>query len=189
MLSSLPGKVHTTGDNGYLELTDLKLSIRLRGKARTWGTPTTCTIVCRNGLWYASITVECNPVRETGTGAIGLDFGTHHAVAMSDGTSIANPRFLAKSTEKIKRVSKLKRRKRTPNFRKKVKASKRWKKATLRVAKLQGKVANQRQDWIHKVAAEIVSGNSVVATEELNLKGMTRKAKKGSKRQALSYWS
>jgi putative transposase len=108
---------------------------------------------------------------------------------MSDGTIIDNPRFLAKSQDKIKRVSKLKRRKRTPNFRKKVKASKRWKKATLRVAKLQGKVANQRQDWIHKVAAEIVSGNSVVATEELNLKGMTRKAKKGSKRQALSYWS
>jgi putative transposase len=177
-------KVHSTGNNGYLELTDLKLSIQMRGKARTWGTPTTCTIVYRNGLWYASITVECNPVRETGTGAIGLDFGTYHAVAMSDGTIVDNPRFLAKSTKKIKRASSLKRRKRAPNFRKKVKVSKRWKKATLRVAKLQRKVANQRQDWIHKVAAEIVSGNSVVATEELNFKGMTSKAKKGSKRKA-----
>jgi putative transposase len=177
-------KVQTTGNNGYLELTDLKLSIQMRGKARTWGTPTTCTIVYRNGIWYASITVECNPFRETGAGAVGLDFGIHHAVAMSDGTIIDNPRFLAKSKEKIKQASSQKRRKRAPNFRKKVKASKRFRKASLRVAKIQRKIANQRQDWTHKVAAQIVSSNSMVATEELNLKGMTRKAKKGSKRQA-----
>lgn len=157
-------KVHTTGDNGYLELTDLKLSIQMRSKARTWGTPTTCTIVCRNGLWYASITVDCNPVRKTDAGVIGLDFGVYNAVAMSDGTRHENPRFLAKSQEKVKKASKQKRRKRAPNFRKKVKASKRWKKATKRVSKLQRQVANQRQDWTHKVAADIVSSNSMVAT-------------------------
>lgn len=177
-------KLRTNGDNGYLELTDLKLSIQMRGKARTWGTPTTCTIVYRNGLWYASITVECNPVRKTDAGAVGLDFGVYHAVAMSNGALIENPRFLAKSHRKVKKASKQKRRKRAPNFRKKVKASKRWKKATKRVSRLQRKIANQRQDWTHKVAAQIVSSNSMVATEELNLKGMTRKAKKGSKRRA-----
>jgi putative transposase len=177
-------KVHTTGDNGYLELTDLKVSIRMRGKARTWGKPTTCTIVYRQGYWYASITVECIPVRETGEGAVGIDFGTYHAVAMSDGTVIDNPRFQAKSASQIKQASKQKRRKRAPNFRKKIKASKRWKKASKKVSKIQRKVSNQRQDWIHKVATQIVSGNSLVATEELNLKGMTRKAKKGSKRKA-----
>ena len=51
-------KVHTTGDNGYLELSDLGLSVQMRGKARTWGTPTTCTIVYRHGNWYASIFVD-----------------------------------------------------------------------------------------------------------------------------------
>jgi len=177
-------KVHTTGDNGYLELTDLKLNIRMRGKARTWGRPTTCTIVCRQGKWYASITVECTPDRETGEGAIGVDFGTYHAVAMSDGTVIDNPRFQAKSADSCKQASKQKWRKRAPNFKKKIKASKRWKKASKKVSKIQRKVANQRQDWIHKVATQIVSSNSLVATEELNLKGMTRKAKKGSKRKA-----
>ncbi len=177
-------KVHTTGDNGYLELTDLHLSIRMRGKARTWGKPRTCTIVYRHGHWYASITVECTPVRETATGAIGVDFGVYHAAALSDGMVIDNPRFLAQATEKIKKASRQKRRKRAPNFKKKVKASKRWKKASKKVSRLQRKVACSRQDWTHKVANQIVSGNSLVATEELNLKGMTRKAKKGSKRKA-----
>jgi putative transposase len=177
-------KVHTTGDNGYLELTDLKLSIRMRGQARTWGKPTTCTIVYRNGKWYASITVECTPVRETGEGAIGIDFGTYHAAALSDGTVIENPRFQAKSAEKIRKASKQKRHKRAPNLKKKIKASKRWKKASKKVSNIQRKIANQRQDWTHKVAAQMVSGKARVATEELNLKGMTRKAKKGSKRKA-----
>jgi putative transposase len=177
-------KVQTTGDNGYLELTDLKVSVRMRGKARTWGKPTTCTIIYRNGYWYASITVECTPARETGDGAIGIDFGTYHAAALSDGTVIDNPRFMAQSADKIKVASKQKRRKRVPNFKKKIKASKRWKKASKKVSRLQGKVTNQRQDWTHKIAAQIVSSNSRVATEELKLKGMTRKAKKGSKRKA-----
>ncbi|MBD0385591.1 MAG: transposase, partial [Nostoc sp. C3-bin3] len=41
------------------------------------------------------------------------------------------------------------------------------------------KVANQRQNWVHQVAAEIISSNSLVATEKLEVKNMTRKAKKG----------
>ncbi len=44
-------------------------------------------------------------------------------------------------------------------------------------------MAQQRQNWVHHQAVEIVSGNSLIATEKLNLKGMTRKAKKGSKRK------
>jgi putative transposase len=176
-------KVHSTGDNGDLELTDLGFQIQMRGKTRQWGTPSTCTIVYRHGKWYASITVKCEPVRETGTGAVGIDLGTLTAVAMSDGTKIENPRFLGKTQTQIQKASKQKRRKQAPNFKRKVKASKRWKKASKRVAKLQRQVAHQRQDWAHQVAAQIVSSNSMVATEKLNIKGMTRKAKKGSKRQ------
>jgi putative transposase len=175
-------KAHTTGDNGYLDLSNLG-QIQMRGKARQWGTPSTCTILYRRGQWFASITVKCEPVRETGTGAVGIDFGTLTAVAMSDGAKIENPRFLGRTQAKIKKASKQKRRKQAPNFRKKVKASKRWKKSSKKVAKLQRKVSNQRQDWAHKVAAQIVSRNSMVATEKLNIKGMTRKAKKGSKRK------
>ncbi|WP_219725147.1 RNA-guided endonuclease InsQ/TnpB family protein [Fischerella thermalis] len=101
--------------------------------------------------------------------------------ACSDGTIIDDPKFLANTQQKIEQTSKKLRRKRAPNFKKKIKASKRWRKVRKQISKLQNKVANQRQDWQHKVAAQIVSGNSLVATEKLNIKGMTRKAKKGSK--------
>ena len=175
-------KVHSTGVNGYLELRDLGLNIQMRGQARTWGKPSTCTIVYRNNKWYASITVNCHPTRETGIGAIGIDFGTLTAVACSDGTKIENPRFLNKTQTKIKHISKQKRRKQAPNFKKKIKASKRWKKVTKKVAFFQRQIGNQRSNWAHSVAAQIVSSNSMVATEKLNIKGMTRKAKTGKRK-------
>lgn len=171
------------GVNGYLELRDLGFQVQMRGKAKTWGNPTTCTIVYRNGKWFASITVNCEPVRETGTGAVGLDFGVLTAAALSDGTKVENPKLLASSQAKVRKASKVKRRKRSPDFKKKIKGSKRWRKASKGVSQLQRKVANQRQDWVHKVATQIVSDNSMVATEKLNIKGMTAKAKKGKRKR------
>ncbi len=175
-------KAHTSGKNGYLELTDLKIKIQMRGQARTWGKPTTCTIVYRSGKWYASITVKCLPERNTGTGAIGLDFGCKTAIADSNGNLIQPPKFLFLAQKKINQVSKKLRRKRKPE-RRKCQASRRWKKAQKKISKLKKKVAQQRQNWVHHQAVEIVSGNSLIATEKLNLKNMTKKANKGSKRK------
>ena len=175
-------KTHTSGKNGYLELRDLGLKIQMRGQARTWGQPTTCTIVYRNHKWFASLTVKCLPTRETGKSSIGLDFGCKTAVAMSDGTMIEPPKFLAKASDQIKQASKLLRRKGKPE-RRKHKASRRWRKARAQISKLQKKVANQRQNWVHHVAVDIVRSNSLIVTEKLQIKNMTRKAKRGSKRK------
>jgi putative transposase len=51
------------------------------------------------------------------------------------------------------------------------------------VSKLTRKVANQRQNWVHQVAAKIACSNSLVATEKLEVKNMTRKAKEGKRKR------
>ena len=156
----------------------------MRGQARSWGTPSSCTILFKQGKWYASITVKCVPVRiQTGKGAVGLDFGSYHAVADSDGNIIDSPRFIKQAQAKVNRLAKQSRRKTAPNYKKRIKASRRWKKANKAVSKVQAKVARQRQDWQHKVALDIVRSNSFIATEKLNLKNLTRKTKPGSKRK------
>ena len=176
-------KAYTNGKNGYIKITNMG-NIKMRGQARDWGTPKTCTIIYKQGKWYASITIDCVPTRPTtDKGAIGLDFGTYHAIADSNGNVVDNPRFVKVAQNKINKIAKTSRRKRPPNFRKKVKASRRWKKANKVIAKIQAKVARQRQDWQHKVSTQIVSCNSLVVTEKLNLKGMTRKSKGKNKRQ------
>lgn len=174
-------KAESNGKNGCLSLSNLG-KIQMRGEARSWGVPTTCTVLWKQGKWYASITINCEQTRDTGTGAAGLDIGCLTAVAMDDGTKIDNPRFLATAQKQINKVSKQLRRKRSPQKRK-TKASRRWKKVRKQVSKLQSKVANRRQNWVHQVAAQIVSSNSLVATEELTVKNMTAKAKKGKRKR------
>jgi putative transposase len=182
-------KAHTTGDNGYLDLAKIG-SIQMRGKARVWGTPTTCTIVYRNGKWYASITVELTELqaaaRQTDFGAVGIDFGCKSALAFTDCEThsfVEAPKFLRKAEVQIKQLSKDKRRKVAPNRRKKQKASSRWKKTELRISKVTRKAANQRSNWVHQVASDIVRCNSFVATEKLEVSKMTRKAKKGKRKK------
>jgi putative transposase len=192
-------KIETDGGNGCLTISNLG-RMQMRGQARTWGKPTTCTIFFQYGKWYASVTVQCEPTRATGPGAVGIDLGCKEAITLSSGEQISKPDFLRVGQQKVKVASKRLRRKQSPNFsasrspevasgacvarQKKIKASRRWKKHRQVVSKLQRKVTRQREDWLHKVTSDIVSGNSLVAGEQLSIKNMTRKAKKGSKRKA-----
>ena len=175
-------QVETTRKNGYLTLSNLG-KMQMRGKARHWGMPTTCTILFRNGCWYASITVQCQPQRQTGTGSVGVDLGCKDAITLSTGEKISKPEFLQAGQLKVKLASKRLRRKRAPNQNKKVKASRRWKRERSKVSRWQRKVTRQREDWLHKTTSNIVSGNSLIAGEQLNVKGMTSKAKTGKRKK------
>ncbi len=175
-------KAETNGGSGYLNLSKLG-RIQMRGQARTWGTPTTCTILCRNGNWYASITVQCQPNRQTGDGAVGIDLGCKDAITLSTGEKIAKPDFIKEGQRQVKVASKKLRRKRAPNRNKKLKGSRRWKRERKVVSKHIRKVARQREDWLHQTTSNIVSGNSLVAGEQLNVKGMTASAKKGKRKR------
>ncbi|YAF99038.1 MAG: RNA-guided endonuclease InsQ/TnpB family protein (plasmid) [Nodularia sp. CChRGM 3473] len=179
-------KCHSTGDNGYLELAKIG-SIQMRGKARLWGHPKALDIVHRNGKWYASVVLDVDDEllrnsRKTDDGVIAIDLGCNDAVAWTNGEEnglIPAPRFFRKAEQKIKQLSKGKRRKRPPNYKKRQKASRRWKKVQQQISKVYRKVANQRQNWVHQITTRIISSNSAVVTEQLEVKNMSAKAKKG----------
>lgn len=186
---SFPGwKAHSTGDNGYLELAKIG-QIQMRGRARVWGHPKSLDILYRNGKWYASIVLEIDDTllknsRSTNTGVIAIDLGCNDAIAWTSGKEnglVPAPRFLRQAEQKNKQLSKAKRRKRSPNFKKKIKASCRWKAANKKVSKLSRTVASQRQNWVHQETTRIVCGNSTVVTEKLEVKKMSAKAKKGKR--------
>ena len=174
-------KAETDGKNGHLNISNLG-RIQIRGQARAWGIPTTCTIMFRNGKWFASMTVQCSPVRQTGSSSVGIDLGCKEAITLSTGKKIAKPDFIKEGQCKVKAASTKLRRKRSPNRKKRIKASRRWKRERQRVSKLQRKVTRQREDWLHKTTSNIVSRNSLVAGEQLNVKNMTTKTKKGKRK-------
>ncbi len=189
-------KVESNGKHGQLILRDLGITLRMRGQAKQWGQVSTVTIVYKPSLnhWYASITVKIPPIDcRFGVNSplkynsmVAFDLGTATAITCYDGqefVEIENPYFTKVASAKIKQKSQGLRRKRAPNRKQKIQASNRWKKGRKKVSKLQRKVANQRQDWQHKVTSDLASRYDIGVTEKLNTKGMTRKAKKGSKRK------
>lgn len=58
-------------------------------------------ILCRNGKWYASFTVQCTPTRETGSDAVGIDLGCKDAITLSTGKKIAKPDFIKEGAQKV----------------------------------------------------------------------------------------
>ena len=215
-------KAKTNGKHGAVTLNDLGITLKMRGEAKSWETPTTLTIVYKPSKrqWFASFTCDVS-VEKAKFGSlsdlkyesiVAFDLGTVTAITCFDGKKfeeISNPRFTQVAENKIKQESKKLRRKRAPNRKKGMRdanaspvvpkgihfdidrrrsahsccASNRWKKARRKVSKLQRKVALQRVDWQHKVTSDIASRHDIGVTEKLNTKGMTRKAKKDSKRK------
>lgn len=141
-------------------------AIKVRGQARTSGTPVSCTISYWQGNWYASIVVNCIPVRQAGAAAVGLDLGCEKAVTLSNGDRIENPRHLRRVQAQLRQAQQAVSRKRN-------KRSQRRRFAVDKVARLHRQVANQRQDFLHQTTARLVGQYGLIATEQLNLKAMT----------------
>jgi transposase len=119
--------------------------------------------------------------RPSDGGTVAIDLGCNDAIAWTTSDEnglVSAPRFFRKAEQRNKQLGKAKRRKRAPNFKKKIKASRRWKKSQKLVSKLNRKVANQRQNFVHQETTRIISSNSTVVTEKLEVKNMSAKAKK-----------
>lgn len=126
------------------------------------------TVSRRAGNWYASLTVEREPITNPAPrgGAVGVDLGVKNLATLSGGTVIPNPRALGARLKALRKAQQA--------MSRKVKGSARRERAKERVARLHARVADVRADAIHKATAMIVSKYSVVCVEDLNVAGMMK---------------
>ncbi|MBD2504994.1 IS200/IS605 family element RNA-guided endonuclease TnpB [Anabaena azotica] len=157
-------------NNGFLKLpkmTPIKMVIH----REILGTPKNVTISkTPSGKYYASIVSEQDiPHAPLNGDKIGVDLGLKEFAITSKGEKFENPRYFQKSLRRLKiRQKRLSR---------KQKASSNRSKARLVVAKIHEKVANQRQDYQHKISRKLVSENQRISAESLNIKGMVKNRK------------
>lgn len=98
--------------------------------------------------------------------SVGIDLGVKNLVVTSDGEVFENHKHLAKSEKKLKRLQRqLSRKSRGSNNRKKAK---------IQVARMHEKIANQRDDALHKLSTKLVQDYDVICIEDLNVKGMLK---------------
>jgi putative transposase len=126
------------------------------------------------GKWFISILVddeqpEPTPVSFTSDMTIGIDVGLTDFATFSTGEKVANPRYLKNSLQRLKVLQR--------RVSRKVKGSKNRQKAIRKLATGHEKVANQRNDFLHKLSYQVVSENQAIAVESLNVAGMQKNHK------------
>ena len=123
-----------------------------------------------SGKFFVSILTEeyIEPKVETHN-KIALDLGIKTYASLSDETIILNPKFLAQSEAKIKKLQRA--------LSRKVKGSKNYYKNKRKLAIAHEKVANQRLDYLHKVSSRLIDENQVINIETLRVENMLKNHK------------
>ena len=124
-----------------------------------------------SGKYYVSLCcteVEVPKCESTGN-SMGIDLGIKEFCITSDGEMIANPKYMKKSLKKLAKLQK--------ELSRKTKGSSNRNKARIKVARLQGHIANQRKDFLQKLSTELIRNNDVICIEDLQVKNMIKNHK------------
>lgn len=97
---------------------------------------------------------------------VGLDYSQNDFYVDSEGMRANYPHYYKKLEEKIKQEQR-------KLSRKKLKSNN-WIKQKKKISKLQGKIANQRLDWLHKKTYQLANQYDVIVVEDINLRDMAQ---------------
>ena len=152
-----------------------KLPNRMNGLIKSATITKTAT-----GQYYASVLVETIVDELPNTQSnIGIDLGLTDFIVLSDGTKVANPKFLSKLQDKLARAQKIlaKRRAVAKVANRKLSDSRNYQKQKFKVAKVYEQITNSRTDFLHKLSFNLIKNHDVIAIEDLNVKGMVKNHK------------
>ena len=135
------------------------------------GEPKNITVSRRGRCWYFSVQTEieiAEPVHAS-TSAVGIDMGVKRFATLTDG-KVYEPldsfrgleRELAREQRKLSR---------------KVKFSNNWHKQKDKIARLHIRIADARNDYLHKTSSEISKNHAIIAMEDLRVRNMSASAK------------
>ncbi|MDR0921716.1 MAG: transposase [Lactobacillales bacterium] len=179
----------TVVDNHYIKLPKLGL-VKAYGLERIQG-KIKSAVIHKNptGKYSATIQVEYEPVTLDKTGnAVGLDLGLADLVIQSNGFKLKNKKF-ERTMAKKRRLWERKLARRRIQTNKKIDDAKKngveldmsdfknVEKARQMVAKINRKIANQREDYLQKYTTSLVKEFDVIAMEELQTKNMMQNHK------------
>ncbi len=145
---------------------------QLRRLGSRGGEPRTLSITrTRSGSWRACVGfrgVSSKPLPASDQVG-GVDRGVTVTAALSDGTLLSRPEFIAEARGEIASFQ----RERAQH----TKFEPEWKKANRKITKAYRKVHHRSENWARHTAIEIVSRYGVIALEALELENMTRSAR------------
>ncbi|MFE2033288.1 IS607 family element RNA-guided endonuclease TnpB [Streptomyces scopuliridis] len=133
------------------------------------------------GRWFVSFQVEekhelVKVARPDA--AVGIDLGIKTLAVLADSYGVLseepNPRHLDRAQKQLRRASRTASRRRGPDRRTGRQASKRWEKANQARNRIHHRVANLREDTLHKLTARLASEYGTIVVEDLSVASMGR---------------
>ena len=178
-------KFESKNNKQFLKIPNLG-SVKLRENLRFQGKINSCTISQKANRFYASFSLEISESefkrthkdsKQTKLG-LGIDVGLKSFVSLSNGLSIQSLKPLSKLTKRLKRVSRSLSKKQHPKTKSEamqgIKKSNNYLKQSVKLNKLHTKIANVRNDFLHKLTSSLVRHYAYFGLENLNIKGLTK---------------
>lgn len=120
-----------------------------------------------SGKYFVSILVE-EEQRELPKveKSVGIDLGIKDLAITSDGEKFDNLKLIKKYEDKLAREQR--------KLSHKQKGSKNREKQRIRVAKIHEKIANTRNDYLHKISRKLINENQVIVSEDLSVNNLIK---------------
>ncbi|MFG2949635.1 IS607 family element RNA-guided endonuclease TnpB [Streptomyces adustus] len=139
------------------------------------------TVRHERGRWFVSFQTEVKQdirrVTRPDT-AVGIDLGVKSLAVMADSTgeirTVPNPGHYDRARKQLRRASRVVSRRQGPDRRTGQKPSKRWEKANAARNRVHHRVANLREDALHKLTTAVAAEYGTIVVEDLNVAGMLR---------------
>ncbi|MET7764073.1 IS607 family element RNA-guided endonuclease TnpB, partial [Streptomyces sp. NPDC005393] len=139
------------------------------------------TVRHERGRWFASFQVEAKRdlerVARPDT-VVGIDLGVKALAVMADSAgeirTVTNPGHYDRARKQLRRASRTVSRRQGPDRRTGQKPSRRWEKANAARNRVHHRVANLREDALHKLTTAVAAEYGTVVIEDLNVAGMLR---------------
>lgn len=157
--------------DGKVHFPKFKDGINVRQHRQVEGKINSATIsLTTTGKYYVSLLTEqmYEPLPKSNK-QVGIDLGLKDFVITSDGKTYKNNRYTKKYQRKLAIAQK--------HLSRKQYGSNEYEKQRLKVAKIQERVANSRNDNIHKVSTDLIRKYDIICLEDLNIKGMVKNHK------------
>jgi putative transposase len=143
--------------------------MRYRNSRMVLGAVKNVTVSWRNGKWFVSIQTEREVEIPTPQGeAVGIDMGIVRFATLSDGSFVEPLNCFRHHETALRKAQQA--------MSRKTKFSSNWRKAKSKVQRIHARIANVRNDFLHKLSTDISKKPAIVCVEQLQVGNMSRSA-------------
>jgi putative transposase len=142
--------------------------IRMREHLRFSGKILSATVSRMANKWFVAVNIQLDttPAVNKSHVVVGVDLGVRQLATLSDGTVVEGPKPHRALLKRLRRLNQ--------SLARKEKGSSNWKKAGRKLSRLHMRIANIRNDALHKLTTALVRNFKVIGIEDLNVNGMVQ---------------